>query len=67
VLDYKPISLLNICLKLITKNLTNHLQETILELVHINQYGFLHSRNIQDCMGGRMNIFINANKVELKQ
>jgi hypothetical protein len=49
--DYRPISLLNICLKLITKILANRLQEKILQLVHINQYGFLRSRNIQDCVG----------------
>jgi hypothetical protein len=49
--DFRPISLLNICLKLITKILANRLQEKILQLVHVNQYGFLHSRNIQDCVG----------------
>jgi hypothetical protein len=48
--DYRPISLLNICLKLITKILANRLQAKILQLVHVNQYGFLHSRNIQDCV-----------------
>jgi hypothetical protein len=49
--DYRPISLLNICLNLITKILANRLQSRILELVHVNQYGFLQSRNIQDCVG----------------
>jgi hypothetical protein len=49
--DFRPISLLNICLKLITKLLANRLQERVLELVHINQYGFLKSRTIQDCVG----------------
>jgi hypothetical protein len=49
--DFRPISLLNLCLKLITKLLANQLQERILELVHINQYGFLKSRTIQDCVG----------------
>ena len=49
--DYRPISLLNICLKLITKLLANRLQVKVIELVHTNQYGFLHSRNIQDCVG----------------
>jgi hypothetical protein len=48
--DYMPISLLNICLNLITKILANRLQSRILQLVHVNQYGFLHSRNIQDCV-----------------
>jgi hypothetical protein len=49
--DYRPISLLNICLKLITKLLADRLQNRILELVHVNQYGFLKTRNIQDCVG----------------
>jgi hypothetical protein len=49
--DFKPISLLNICLKLITKSLANRLQDVILKLVHTNQYGFLQPRNIQDCVG----------------
>jgi hypothetical protein len=49
--DFRPISLLNICLKLITKILANRLQLRILELVHDNQYGFLKTRNIQDCVG----------------
>jgi hypothetical protein len=49
--DFRPISLLNICLKLITKLLANRLQDKILEIVHTNQYGFVKSRNIQDCVG----------------
>jgi hypothetical protein len=48
--DYQSISLLNICLKLLTKLLSNRLQLKILDLVHINQYGFLKSRTIQDCV-----------------
>ena len=34
--DFRPISLLNCCLKLITKLLANRLQKVILKLVHIN-------------------------------
>jgi hypothetical protein len=49
--DFSPISLLNLCLKLLTKILANRLQDKILKLVHTNQYGFLKSRNIQDCVG----------------
>ena len=48
--DYRPISLLNTGFKLITKLLANRLQKKILGLVHVNQYGFLKSRNIQDCV-----------------
>jgi hypothetical protein len=49
--DFRPISLLNIVLKIITKLLANRLQKIILQLVHKNQYGFLKQRSIQDCLG----------------
>ena len=49
--DFRPISLLNGMLKIITKLLANRLQKVILKMVHINQYGFLKNRVIQDCLG----------------
>lgn len=48
--DFKPISLLNCSMKLITKLLANILQGVIMELVHKNQYGFIKTRTIQDCL-----------------
>jgi hypothetical protein len=48
--DYRPISLLNISLKILTKLLANRLQMKILDLVHVNQYSFLKTRTIQDCV-----------------
>ena len=48
--DFRPISLLNSVLKIITKILANRLQKIILKIVHKNQYGFLKSRAIQDCL-----------------
>lgn len=48
--DYRPITLLNCYLKIITKLLANHLQCVILRIVHRNQYGFLKGRSIQDCL-----------------
>ena len=48
--DYRPITLLNCCLKLITKLLATRLQKIILNIVHRNQYGFLKGRTIQDCL-----------------
>lgn len=48
--DYRPISLLNSCLKLLTKLRADHLQKVILKIVHQNQYGFIKSRTIQDCL-----------------
>jgi hypothetical protein len=35
--DYRPITLLNCCLKVITKILANRLQRIILKIVHRNQ------------------------------
>lgn len=50
VSDFRPISLLNISLKLLTKILADRLQSVILKIVHKNQYGFIRSRSIQDCL-----------------
>lgn len=50
VSDYRPISLLNTSIKLIAKLLADRMQEVILSLVHQNQYGFIKSRTIQDCL-----------------
>lgn len=50
VSDYRPISLLNTSLKLLTKLLANRLQGKIKSLIHKNQYGFIKSRTIQDCL-----------------
>ena len=51
VSDYRPISLLNSCMKLLAKILANRLQKIILKVIHRNQYGFLQGRTIQDCLG----------------
>jgi hypothetical protein len=48
--EYRPITLLNCVLKLITKLLANRLQKVVLKIVHQNQYGFLKGRTIQDCL-----------------
>ena len=50
VSDFRPISLINISLKLLTKILVDKLQSVILKLVHKNQYGFIRSCLIQDCL-----------------
>jgi hypothetical protein len=41
--DYRPISLLNSVVKLLTKLLSKRLQVVILQLIHKNQYGFIKS------------------------
>ena len=48
--DFRPISLTNVCMKFLTKIAANRLQDHILRCVHRNQYGFLKSRTIQDCL-----------------
>jgi hypothetical protein len=48
--DFRPIFLLNCTLKRITKLLANRLQTVIMQLIHENQYGFIKSRTIQDCL-----------------
>jgi hypothetical protein len=48
--DFRPIVLMNISLKLLTKLLADRLQGVILRLVHQNQYGFIRCRAIQDCL-----------------
>ncbi|WVZ61663.1 hypothetical protein U9M48_011501 [Paspalum notatum var. saurae] len=50
VADFRLISLLNCSIKLITKLLANRLQKVITTLIHKNQYGFIKSRTIQDCL-----------------
>jgi retron-type reverse transcriptase len=48
--NFRPISLLNNSIKLLTKFLANRLQRVILKAVHQNQYGFIKGRSIQDCL-----------------
>lgn len=48
--DYRPISLLNLSLKLLTKLLANRLRRVILSVIHANQYGFIKGRTIHDCL-----------------
>lgn len=48
--DFRPISLLNCTIKIITKFLTNKLHKVILKLVQQNHYGFIKSKTSQDCL-----------------
>lgn len=48
--DYRPISLLNTSVKILTKILANRLQNELPALLHKNQYGFIKNRSIQDCI-----------------
>jgi hypothetical protein len=49
--DFRPISLLNSPIKIISKLLANRLQSIVLKVVHENQYGFFKGRTSQDCLG----------------
>jgi hypothetical protein len=60
--DFRPISLLNSVLKIITKLLANRLQKIILKLVHKNQYGFPKERSIQDCLGWAFEYLFQCHK-----
>jgi hypothetical protein len=48
--DFRPISLLNYSLKLLTKLLAERLQKVIIKLIHKNQYGFIKTKSIHDCL-----------------
>jgi len=50
VSDFRPISLLNLIIKLLTKIMANILQKRIIPLLHLNQYEFIKGRTIQDCL-----------------
>ena len=48
--DYRPISLVSMPIKILTKLLANRAHQIIISRVSKNQYGFIKTRNIQDCL-----------------
>lgn len=46
--DYRPICLVIMPIKILTKMLANRLQQHIIPLISKNQYGFIKSKTIQD-------------------
>ena len=48
--NFRPISLLNCSIKILTKILAERLQKVILLILDANQYGSIKSRTIQDCI-----------------
>jgi hypothetical protein len=48
--EFRPIPLLNSSVKIFTKLLANRIQPHITKLVHLNQYGFIKKRTIQDSL-----------------
>jgi len=59
--DFRPISLLNSILKLITKLMADRLQALIIPLIHRNQYGFIKTGLSKTALLGPLSIFINVN------
>ena len=49
--DYWPISLTRMGLKFLSKMAANRFQRIIMKCIHNNQYGFIKSRTIKDCIG----------------
>lgn len=62
VSDFRPIFLLNSLVKIITKLLANRLQKRIKSLVFQNQYGFIKTRTIQDCLAWTLEYLHNCHK-----
>jgi hypothetical protein len=46
--DYRPISLVSMALKVITKIIANMVQKVIIPILHQNQYGFIKNKTIHD-------------------
>jgi hypothetical protein len=47
---FRPICLLNVCYKIITKSLNNRLSTCINKVISENQYGFIKGKYILDCV-----------------
>ena len=60
--DFRPISLLSCTIKLLTKLLADKLQSVILDLVRVNQYSFIITRTIQDCIAWAYEFLFKCHK-----
>jgi hypothetical protein len=49
--EFRPISLVSMPLKFITKLLANRLQKEIIPMLHQNRYGFIKGKTIHHCLG----------------
>lgn len=63
---YRPISLLNCTLKILTKLLANSLKLLFMKIIHRNQYGFVKTRTVQDCMAWALEYFHACNRSKAK-
>jgi hypothetical protein len=57
---YRPISLLNSSVKIITELHANRLQKVIMKLIHKNQYGFIRQERSKIVLLGLWNTFTSA-------
>lgn len=62
--SYRPISLLNVDLKLFTKLLASRLQPLLNQLVHLDQVGFIPTREARDNTIKVLNLVHHANKTK---
>lgn len=55
--DFRPISLVSMPIKILTKILANRVQKDICSILSKNQYGFIKNKTIQDCLALCLSIF----------
>jgi hypothetical protein len=58
--DFRPISLLNSSIKMVTKLLANRLQPLAMDIIHENQYGLLKGEQLKTTLVGLSNSYISA-------
>jgi hypothetical protein len=61
---YRPICLLNVCYKIITKVLNNRLMSCITNVISDQQFGFIKGRFILDCVVALHEIVHEVKKIK---
>jgi hypothetical protein len=64
--DFRPISLCNLCYKIISKIIANRLKPFMSRSISCEQLGFLKGRHIQEAIGTTHEIIHNIKKKNLK-